>query len=225
MKHYAIIVAGGSGTRMGNDLPKQFHELAGLPIIMHSINAFAINQYQPEIILVLNVHYHDVWNLLCKKHQFNIPISLVNGGNNRFESVRKGLKNVPDKSIVAIHDAVRPLVSQDSITNCYQSAMQYGSGVSGMPSNDSVRLLRETGSIGVKREEVYLMQTPQTFKSELIKKAYEQEFRIDFTDCASVADRIGIPIHLVKGTTSNIKITYPQDLLLAELLLKNNTSS
>ncbi len=219
MKHYAVIVAGGSGTRMEDVLPKQFHELNGLPIIMHSILAFAKNQFQPEIILVLNVHYHDVWNTLCDKHNFTTPIHLVNGGINRFESVKKGLKNIDTKSIVAIHDAVRPLVSDALITKCYQSASQFGSGVAGIACTDTVRFLRDSGSISVKREEVFLMQTPQTFKTELIKKAYDQEYRTEYTDCSSVADRIGVPIHVVQGSSENIKITYPQDLKFAEILL------
>lgn len=219
MKYYAIIVGGGSGTRMQQQLPKQFLELKAKPVLMHTMEAFAKSDVHPEIILVLNVHYHQLWEDLCVRHQFNIPHQLIKGGEHRFDSVKNGLKAIPSNSVVAIHDAVRPLVSTELIAKSFKQAELMGNAVTALPSKDSVRQLTNTGSEALRRESVYLVQTPQTFKLEQLKKAYQQVFRIDFTDDASVVEKMGFPIHLLEGESSNIKITYPEDLLLAELLL------
>ena len=219
MKYYAIIVGGGSGTRMQQELPKQFIELKGKPILMHSMAAFAHSAIKPEIILVLNVHYHKFWEDLCAQHQFDIPHQLIKGGEQRFHSVKNGLKNIKSGSIVAIHDAVRPLVSVELINKSFEEAALKGNAVTGVPSKDSVRLLKGDESKAINRESVYLIQTPQTFQIEQLKKAYEQEYRIDFTDDASVVERMGYPIHLIEGAASNIKITYPEDLFFAEQLM------
>ncbi len=222
MKHHAIIVGGGSGTRMLQELPKQFIELNGKPILMHTMAAFAESALKPELILVLNIHYHQLWEELCARHQFNIPHQLVKGGEQRFHSVKNGLKNIKPGSIVAIHDAVRPLVSAELITKSFEEAALKGNAVTGVPSKDSVRLLKGDDSKAINRESVYLMQTPQTFQIEQLKKAYEQEYRLDFTDDASVVERMGYPIHLIEGEPQNIKITYPEDLLFAEQLISKN---
>ncbi len=219
MKYYAIIVGGGSGTRMQQELPKQFIELKGKPILMHTMAAFAQCSLKPEIILVLNVHYHQLWEELCARYQFDIPHQLVKGGEQRFHSVKNGLKSIKSGAIVAIHDAVRPLISAELITKSFEAAAAKGNSVMGVPSKDSVRLLKGDESKAIKRESVYLMQTPQTFQIEQLKKAYEQEYRMDFTDDASVVERMGHPIHLIEGAASNIKITYPEDLLFAEQLM------
>lgn len=223
MNYYAIIVGGGSGSRMQQQTPKQFLELAGKPVLMHTLEAFYSSELKPELILVLNVHYHDHWEKLCKQYNFTIPHLLVKGGEQRFHSVKNGLKAVKGKAIIAIHDAVRPLVSQELITQSYKEAEKHGNAICSIKSKDSVRQLKKDGTIAVDRESIYLIQTPQTFKSEFIKKAYEQEYRINFTDDASVLERNGHPIHLVEGEAQNIKITYPEDLLLAEYLIKLRT--
>ncbi len=223
MKYYAIIVGGGSGTRMQQELPKQFIELNGKPILMHTMAAFAQCALKPKIILVLNVHYHQLWEELCAQHQFNIPHQLVKGGEQRFNSVKNGLKNIKSGAIVAIHDAVRPLISAELITKSFEEAAAKGNAVMGVPSKDSVRLLKGDESKAIKRESVYLMQTPQTFQIEQLKKSYEQEYRMDFTDDASVVERMGYPIHLIEGAASNIKITYPEDLLFAEQLMSRRS--
>ena len=220
MKYCAIIVGGGSGSRMQQQKPKQFIELNGKPVLMHTLEAFYQSEFKPELFLVLNVHYHVYWEELCREHQFHIPHTLVKGGEERFHSVKNGLKNIKGKAIVAIHDAVRPLISPELITQSFRQAEEMGNAITGVPSKDSIRQLNRNGSEALDRNSIYLMQTPQTFKIEQLRKAYEQEFRNDFTDDASVVERAGFSIHLLKGETQNIKITFPEDLLYAETLLK-----
>jgi 2-C-methyl-D-erythritol 4-phosphate cytidylyltransferase len=220
MKYCAIIVGGGSGSRMQQQKPKQFLELNGKPILMHTLEAFYHSTLQPEIFLVLNVHAHVLWEDLCKQYHFTIPHTLIKGGEERFHSVKNGLKAIKGDAIVAIHDAVRPLVSSELITKSYQQAEELGNAVVGIPAKDSVRQLKTNGSEALDRNSIYLMQTPQTFKLAQLKKAYEQEFRNDFTDDASVVERAGFKIHLLKGEAQNIKITFPEDLIYAETILK-----
>lgn len=217
IKKYAIIVAGGSGSRMESELPKQFLNINGKPILMHSMEKFAVEDI--ELILVLNVDYHEYWQKLCKEHLFTLSHHLVKGGRNRFESVKNGLAKVTEKALVAVHDAVRPLVKQEDILKAYQQAELNGNAVLVVRSKDSIRRMENEKSRAVPRDEFYLVQTPQVFQSEMLKKAYKEEFRNDFTDDASVVEHMGISIHLVEGDSSNIKITYPDDLLIAQALL------
>lgn len=225
MKYYAIIVGGGSGSRMQQQTPKQFLELAGKPVLMHTLEAFSKSALKPELILVLNVHYHDYWEKLCTDYNFTIPHQLIKGGEQRFHSVKNGLKKIKGKAVVAIHDAVRPLVSADLITRSFTEAELHGNSVCGIQSKDSIRQLTKNGNAALDREKIYLIQTPQTFKSELIQKAYLQEYRMSFTDDAAVAEQHGVKIHLIDGETQNIKITYPEDLILAERLIEQRIKS
>ncbi len=220
MKYYAIIVGGGSGTRMQQQKPKQFLDLDGRPVLMHTLEAFYQSSLKPEILLVLNVHFHTLWEELCQTHHFTIPHTLIKGGEQRFHSVKNGLKAIKGKAIVTIHDAVRPLVSPELITKSFEQAEIQGNAVVGLPCKDSVRQLSNNGSTALNRESLYLMQTPQTFKSEILQKAYQQDYRNDFTDDASVVERLGTKINILPGESQNIKITYPEDLILAEILLK-----
>lgn len=220
MKFYAVIVAGGTGSRMQTDTPKQFLLLNGKPVMMHTISAFAASAQKPTIILVLNGQYFDLWKRLCEKHSFEIDCKLVAGGKNRFGSVKNALDTITENSVIAIHDAVRPLISPDIISKAYQLALEKGNAVVAVPSKDSVRLQIPNGfSQHLNRSEVFLVQTPQTFQSALIKKAYEQEYSEHFTDDASVAERSGVLINLLAGDPDNFKITFAEDLLIAELLL------
>lgn len=219
MKRYAIIVAAGKGDRMSSVTPKQFLELQGLPVLMHTIARFHESAAQPEIILVLNVHYHTYWEDLCDKYHFSIPHKLVNGGITRFDSVRNGLKAVTQKGIVAVHDAVRPLVSKELITQCFESAEDQGNAVPAVQCSESLRKVGADGSQSLDRKDYYLVQTPQCFSSTILKRAYKQPFRNEFTDDASVVEKAGETIHLVEGETRNIKITYSDDLVIAEALL------
>jgi len=220
MKSYALIVAGGSGTRMQAIMPKQFLLLNGKPVMMYTIEAFYQSTYQPEIIVVMHPNFHSYWQELCTEHNFTIPHKLINGGETRFHSVKNGLALVADDSLVAVQDAVRPLVSVEIIDNAYQQATEYGNAVVAVKSRDSVRSLRNGRSESLLRDEIYLVQTPQTFQSALLKKAYLQPFNDGFTDDASVAERDGASIHICEGSYQNIKITFPEDIAIAEMLLR-----
>nr|MBC7613161.1 2-C-methyl-D-erythritol 4-phosphate cytidylyltransferase [Pseudopedobacter sp.] len=222
--YYAIIVAGGKGKRMHHDLPKQFIPINGLPILMHSINAFHQNEFKPEIILVLAEVDLKVWQNLINQYQFDIPHQIAFGGAERFHSVKNGFSKIDvQNSIIAIHDAVRPLVSQKTISNCFKTALTKGNAIAAIPSKDSLRSLKDGLSVSLNRSETYLVQTPQTFQYSQLKKAYEQEFSINFTDDASVVEKAGFPILLEAGDQFNFKITFPEDLIIAEILLKSDT--
>lgn len=217
---YAIIVAGGSGARMQAVVPKQFLLLNGRPVLMYTLEAFYQSAYQPQVILVLHPNFHTYWQQLCAEHQFTMPHQLADGGETRFHSVKKGLELVNDNSLVAVQDAVRPLTDIAIIDAAYAQALEYGNAVTAVKSRDSVRSMRNGHSESLLRDEIYLVQTPQTFQSGLIKKAYLQPFNDGFTDDASVAEKDGAFIHLIEGNYQNIKITYPEDIAIAEMLLK-----
>ena len=204
---------------MLSEVPKQFMLLRGRPVLMHTIEAFDKSDYNPEIIVVLNVDFHQYWENLCLLHNFSIPHKLVKGGTQRFDSVKNGIKAIKTKAIVAIHDAVRPLLSKQLIDRTFEEAERSGNAVAAIKSRDSVRQNTGTHTIPLDREEIYLIQTPQTFSSEILKKAYTQEYRNEFTDDASVAEKIGIKINLIDGETRNFKITFPEDIRLAEIYL------
>ncbi len=219
MKLYAVIVAGGSGKRMGAEIPKQYLELAGKPVLMHTLERFKAFDESIEIITVLPENQIRFWADLQKKYSFNIPHTLVKGGRSRFFSVRNGLKFVEKQSIVAIHDGVRPFVSIDTINRCFETAKILGNAIPVISPNDTLRMINETGSYPINRMHVKQVQTPQVFKAELIKKAYEQEYIPEFTDDATVLERTGEKINLVEGNRENIKITNPEDLLISNALL------
>lgn len=220
MKYYAVIVAGGSGTRMQSAVPKQFLLLNGLPVLMHTIRAFEQSCVTPVIVLVLPLTYHAYWQQLCDVHSFTTPHLLVAGGETRFHSVKNGIDQIPDNdALIAVHDAVRPLTSKQIIETSYQYAEKYGNAVTAVKSRDSVRQLVNCKSVSLSRDQIYLIQTPQTFRADLLKKAYEQPYSDKFTDDASVMEQYGFEIHLIEGNHQNIKITFPEDLIIAELFL------
>lgn len=221
MKYYAVIVGGGSGTRMGSDVPKQFLILSGKPVLMHTIQAFYLSSLKPEIILVLNVDFHQYWEQLCKEYHFDIPHTLVKAGSQRFHSVKNALKYTKGQAIIAVHDAVRPLVSSELITNSFQQAELKGNAVCAIQPNDSVRILKGDSSESITRDHVFLVQTPQTFEIGILKRAYKQPYRINFTDDASVVERSGTEIHLIPGERKNIKITYPEDISIAAISISS----
>ena len=221
-KRYAIIVAGGSGTRMGSVLPKQFLLLNGLPVLMHTLLAFHNSRSKPGLILVLPVAYHEYWAQLCDTHNFDIPHQLVSGGETRFHSVKNGLDLIAadEPGLIAVQDAVRPMTDAEIIDAAYEGAALNGNGVVAVKSRDSIRQLKGGKSVALTRDEIYLVQTPQTFQSAQIKKAYEQPYTPKFTDDASVVEAMGESIHLVDGSYKNIKITFPEDIAIVELLMK-----
>ena len=218
MKKYIIIVAGGSGSRMGSATPKQFLELLGLPILMHTLKKFQQTVVGGEIILALREKEQSTWQSLCEKHQFDVPHQIVNGGESRFHSVQNALQKVKEKSIVAIHDGVRPLVSETVINNCIQSAEKFGAAIPTLPMQDSIRKISDNGSKIADRGQFVLVQTPQCFQSEVILKAYQQEYQNSFTDDASVVEQFGHNIYLLEGNKENIKITTAEDLKIAKVL-------
>lgn len=219
MKYYAIIVGGGSGSRMQSDIPKQFMLIKGRPVLMHTIEAFYNSELKPQIIVVLNVDYHPLWEQLCGQYHFHIPHKLVKGGQQRFHSVKNGLKSITGHAVIAIHDAVRPMVSNDLISRSYHKAEKSGNAVAAIKCRDSVRQKSGNTSIPLNREDIYLVQTPQTFQYSILNKAYKQEYRNEFTDDASVVERSGVSINLIEGENKNLKITFPEDILLAELYI------
>ncbi|MVN89579.1 2-C-methyl-D-erythritol 4-phosphate cytidylyltransferase [Mucilaginibacter aquatilis] len=219
-KSYAIIVAGGSGTRMQSAVPKQFLPVNGLPVLMHTLLAFRKSQYTPNLIVVLPDSHHDYWAQLCSQHAFTIPHELVSGGPTRFHSVKNGLKLVPDDALVAVHDAVRPLTAPSIIDAAYKQAGIQGAVVVAVKSRDSVRQVKGPFTQSLVRDEIYLVQTPQTFKASLLKASYEHPYHENFTDDASVAEHAGHTVHIVEGSYQNFKITFPEDIAIAELLLK-----
>jgi 2-C-methyl-D-erythritol 4-phosphate cytidylyltransferase len=222
-KNYAIIVAGGSGTRMGTAIPKQFLLLKGTPVLMHTIGAFFHSEARPQIIVVLHPDFHAYWTGLCKTHNFNIPHLLVNGGKTRFHSVKNGLDNIKDDTdnLIAVHDAVRPLTSEHIINTSYKYAAINGNAIAAVKSRDSVRQLKDGVSQSLVRDDIYLVQTPQTFQSSQIKKAYLQPYDATFTDDASVIEAAGFMVNLTEGSYNNMKITFPEDIAIAELLLES----
>ena len=219
MRKYIIIVAGGSGSRMGSATPKQFLELLGLPILVHTLKKFQQSIADGEIILALPEKEQSTWQSLCETHQFDVPHQIVNGGESRFHSVQNALQKVKEKSIVAIHDGVRPLVSETVINNCMQSAEKFGAAIPTLPMQDSIRKISDNGNQIADRNQFVLVQTPQCFQSEVILKAYQQEYQNSFTDDASVVEQLGHNIYLVEGNKENIKITTPEDLKMAEVLI------
>jgi 2-C-methyl-D-erythritol 4-phosphate cytidylyltransferase len=221
MKKTALIVAGGSGSRMESDLPKQFIKLAGMPILMHTIEAF-FNCNVSNIIVVLPQNQIEFWKELCSEFSFNLPHEIVTGGASRFESVQNGLKHCNDDDLVAIHDGVRPLINAKIINLSFEIAAEKGNAVAAVRLKDSIRKVDLLSNKNVNRDGYFLIQTPQTFKYHLIKEAYQAQDHINFTDDASVLEANGYAIHLFPGDYKNIKITTPEDLLVAEAFYKKS---
>jgi 2-C-methyl-D-erythritol 4-phosphate cytidylyltransferase len=219
MDLYALIVAGGSGKRMGADTPKQFLELAGKPVLMHTIERFRQFNESIEIITVLPENQLRFWAELQKRYSFEIPHTLVKGGAHRFDSVRRGLAFVNIPGLVAIHDGVRPLVRIDTIKRCFEAAEKKGNAIPVVSPSDSLRLITDHSNEPLNRLKVKQVQTPQVFDAALIKKAYRQQYDTSFTDDATVVERTGEKIHIVEGNRENIKITNPEDLFIAQTLL------
>ena len=215
---YIIIVAGGKGTRMGAEIPKQFLILNEKPVLMHTLESFFNYDETIKIILVLPEEQQKYWDELCKKFDFNISHQIVSGGETRFYSVKNGLDIITEKNvIIGVHDGVRPLVSIDVIGRCFDKAAEKGVAFPVIPVVETLRKKTEKGSITVNRADYCLVQTPQVFHSEIIKKAYQQEFSDTFTDDVSVVEALNeYPVYEVEGSRENIKITTPVDLIIAE---------
>lgn len=220
MKRYAIIVAGGKGLRMGGDLPKQFIPIEGRPVLMRTLDTFHACDESIQIILVLPRDHQDYWRELCAQYQFAVPHRIADGGVTRFHSVQSGLSLVDaPEALVAVHDGVRPFVSHEVISRCYAEAEAHGAVVPVIPVVETVRQLTGEGSVTVDRNAYRLVQTPQTFRATLLRRAYEQPYTDAFTDDASVVEAFGEAVTLVDGNRENIKLTTPFDLIVAKALV------
>lgn len=218
MKHYAIIVAGGTGQRMKSSVPKQFLSINNEIILMMSINSFYRFDPSIEIIVALPKDQISTWKKLCIKHNFTVKHSIVTGGKTRYHSVKNALTKINAEGIVAIHDGVRPLVSVETIEQVFEKASLSENAVPYIDLVDSIRYVDSETNHPVDREKYKLIQTPQVFKSDLIKKAYDQPWEESFTDDASVVEKLGTKINLLKGNKENIKITSQIDLKIAAVL-------
>jgi 2-C-methyl-D-erythritol 4-phosphate cytidylyltransferase len=221
--HYLIIVAGGSGSRMKSDVPKQFLSLAGKPLIIHTLKKFIDFDKNMKVVIAVHKNYLKHMQALAKKYfPENHSFKIVEGGETRFHSVKNALAVInDDNGLVAIHDAARPFVSEETIKRSLQQAAKYGNAIPAVAVNESIRLVKDRANKAVNRSHYRIIQTPQCFKLKLIKKAFTKRYSTRFTDDASVLESCGQAIHLVEGNYENIKITNPGDLLLAKVLLKN----
>ena len=218
---YAIFVAGGSGTRMGSELPKQFLDLDGTPILQRSIERFLDAENAAHVITVLPERYIPLWSEMCLQRGVVFAQTLVKGGMTRFHSVQNALDKVPDGAIVAVHDGVRPLVSEALIRSMLARIAEPGGPkalVPVVPVTDTLRSL-DPGSPAPDRSRLVAVQTPQVFLSEVLKAAYRQPYDVSFTDDASVVERTDVPVETIPGERFNIKITTPEDMVLARAIL------
>ncbi len=212
---HVIITAGGSGTRMNSEIPKQFISIAGKPILMYTIEKFYNFDKNINIILVLPQNHTKLWEKLCFEQNFLIKHKIAIGGNTRFDSIKSGLNYVSGEGLTATHDGVRPFVSFQTIQNCIDLADKTGNAIPVVKINDSIRKIENSNSSIQNRELFRAVQTPQVFDNELIKTAYLQNFHTEFTDCASVVEKKGIKINITEGNIENFKITCPSDLIIA----------
>lgn len=220
-KEFALIVAGGKGTRFGSATPKQFLKLNDQPVLLHTLEAFYRYSDQIQIVLVLPEDDMATWETIVRTYDYRRPVMIQAGGNTRFQSVRSGLDRLPSEGYVAIHDGVRPLVTTSVIGRSFSLAREHGSGIAAVPLKESLRLIEQDSyrTVALDRSKYRLVQTPQTFELGLIKTAYRLKEEDTMTDDASVAERAGFPVTLFEGDYSNIKITGPEDLSVAEALL------
>ncbi|WP_018629265.1 2-C-methyl-D-erythritol 4-phosphate cytidylyltransferase [Niabella aurantiaca] len=219
MKKIAVIVAGGTGVRMGTELPKQFLLLKNKPLLYYTIDTFLKTYEDLDIVLVLPEAYTDMGQEIIDAYFDKDRVRLTIGGATRFESVKNGLQLIEEEAIIFVHDAVRCLVSSGLIRRCYEQAVETGSAIPVVPSSDSVRLLTEDGSDALERDKIVLVQTPQVFHSKILIPAFSIGQKEKFTDEASVVEAFGMKVSLVEGEKNNIKITHPLDLAVAAQLL------
>lgn len=215
----AVIVAGGSGSRMGFTLPKQFIEVNEKPILVHTIAAFLQAYAEIEIILVLPSSHVEEGRELVEQYFGHAAIKITTGGSTRFHSVQNGLKLIRQQSIIFVHDAVRCMVSPELIKLCFEEASMHGTAVPATVARDSIRITRDNSTEALDRKRVRIVQTPQTFQSDILLRAFKQPYEESFTDEATVVEKSGINIHLVEGEETNFKITIPIDLYLAGKIL------
>ena len=221
MKKYALIVAGGIGARMNQSVPKQFMLLSGKPVLMFSIEAFLKFSKDIHLVVVLPENLISQWKELCDKYNFKLIHQVVAGGETRFHSVKNGLNIIPDEDgIVAIHDAARPLITSSLIKTLFEDAEKYGNAIPALPVKDSMRIISEKENKPIDRSKLRIIQTPQCFNIKIIKQAFNQQYRDEFTDDATVLESAGHSIHLTDGNENNIKITTLADFNYLEFGLQ-----
>lgn len=218
-KNYAVIVAGGQGTRMGNAVPKQFLELNGKPVLYHTIKAFREALPDIELILVLPVQQISYAQMILQNFKNGIDITVVSGGATRYHSVQNGLAGIPEDAIVFVHDGVRPLVSKAVIMRCLESATVHGTAIPVIDATDSVRIVEGEHSRPIDRRKLRMVQTPQTFKASILLPAMRQPYQEAFTDEATVVELSGHSLKMVAGDKSNLKITTQDDMTIAAALM------
>lgn len=218
-KKYAIIVAAGSGTRMGGDTPKQFISVGGKPLLRHTIEKFLSLSFPVGIIVVVNQEKKEYWKKYCQDYDFMDRYAIPSGGITRFHSVQNALQYLPDDSVVAVHDGVRPFVTKEFLEEMFRQGEELGNAIPAIAPVETVREVSGPESYILRRDDIRLIQTPQVFRSEVIKAAYKLPYDPKFTDDASVAEAAGYRINLVDGLKYNIKITTPEDLEIAKLWL------
>ena len=219
MNKYAIVVAGGTGTRMGANIPKQFILLKDKPVLYYTLKTFLEAYNDLQVILVLPVEYTDMGQEIIDAYFDKERIRITAGGDTRFQSVKNGLQLVEDDSIIFVHDGVRCLLTEDLIHRCYASAVETGTAIPVITSKDSIRIVHEDGNDAIDRNKVMLVQTPQTFHSKILLPAFKIDYKEKFTDEATVVEAYGLKVTLVEGEENNIKITKPMDLLIAEKII------
>lgn len=225
-QNFVLIVAAGKGSRMQSNLPKQYLLLENKPVLMHTIEKFYASETKPHLIIAIDSEMEDFWKSLCKQYHFTIPHSISYGGKTRFQTVKKGIafikKMLPDLngSAIAIHDGARPLIQTSTIDLAFEKAKKSKAVIVARSSTDSVRMIKGTNTKAIDRNQIWLVQTPQIFEACLLERAYEQEEETTFTDDASVVEKLGHAIEIVMGDYKNIKITYPEDLEIAQIYLK-----
>lgn len=224
MQKYAVIVAGGVGKRMGNSVPKQFLLLKEKPVLWYTIDTFLRAYSDLQIILVLPQQHIEKGKAIIAGFTQRERVKIVSGGDTRFYSVQCGLKEVKEKSIVFIHDAVRCLVSVPLIQRCFKQTLEKGSAVPAVTATDSIRIVNGTHHTIADRQQVRIIQTPQTFTSEIILPAFNQAYNETFTDEATVAEASGATVFLTEGEYENIKITRPVDMMIAERILEERSA-
>lgn len=214
-----IITAGGIGKRMGSSIPKQFIEVAGIPLLMHTINCFYSFNPDCQIIITLPEDWKEFWSQLIKKHSFKVPHLVVDGGIERYDSIKNALSKC-ENEIVGVHDAVRPLVSHATIQRCLQLAQEKGTAIPTLTLKESLRKINEDKTESVERKNYLSVQTPQFFTKEIIEKAYEIPFHMAITDDASLVEEAGFTLEITEGNEENIKVTTPFDLQIINLFIK-----
>ncbi len=225
MKKYAVIVAGGSGKRMNSALPKQFMMLKDKPVLYYTLQTFLHAYSDLEIILVLPLEYIDLGKEIIDGYFDHDRIRIVTGGDSRFHSVKNGLSHIEEESIIFVHDGVRCLITPQLIHRCYMQALETGSAIPTLISKDSVRMETDEGNEPLDRNKVHLVQTPQTFHSKILLPAFQIDFKERFTDEATVVEAFGLKVSLVEGEETNIKLTRPVDLFLAERILEERMAA